>query len=276
MSSLRPTGSSNDPCNQMKRAFDVGVSMVGLIVASPVLLPAIIMVWWSDKAPPFYIAERIGKGGEPFRMVKLRTMTVGADRSGVDSTGSSDPRITRLGHFLRRFKIDELPQLWNVLRGDMSVVGPRPNVRRETELYTREELQLLMVKPGMTGLASIVFADEGEILNDEADPDLAYGQLIRPRKSALGLFYISRRSLLVDIALCWWTGVGILSRPAALKGLQGLLRRLGASEEIAGMAARKEPLAPIPPPGATRVVASRRRGLGHGPNRPIGWKGPRK
>src|SRR5688500_14593792 len=107
----------------MKRAFDVVAAACGLVLASPVLLPAMFLVWWQDKHSPFYIAERVGRDGRPFPMAKLRSMIINADRSGVDSTGANDRRITRVGHFVRRFKLDELTQLWNVLRGDMSLVG---------------------------------------------------------------------------------------------------------------------------------------------------------
>ena len=123
----------------MKRALDVVGGLVGLIATSPLILPCMLLVWWGDRHSPLYIAERVGKGERSFRMVKLRSMVVGADRSGVDSTSASDARITPVGHFIRRYKLDELAQLVNVVRGEMSLVGPRPNVRRETDLYTDEE-----------------------------------------------------------------------------------------------------------------------------------------
>ena len=172
----------------MKRIFDILVASIGLCVASPVLLPVMFLVWLQDKHSPFYVADRIGKDGKAFRMVKLRSMVIGADKNEVDSTSACDERITPIGRAIRRFKLDELTQLWNVLLGSMSMVGPRPNVKRETDLYTPLEAQLLTVKPGITDFASIVFSDEAEILKDASDPDLAYNQLIRPGKSLLGLF----------------------------------------------------------------------------------------
>jgi lipopolysaccharide/colanic/teichoic acid biosynthesis glycosyltransferase len=184
-------------------------------------------------------------------------MGVNADKTGVDSTGANDRRITRVGYFIRRYKLDELTQLWNVLRGDMSLVGPRPNVQRETDLYTPVERRLLTVKPGITDFSSIVFSDEGDILKDEPDPDIAYNQLIRPGKSMLGLFYIESRTLLLDIQLCWLTVVAILSRQTALSGIQVLLQRLGADPSLLELAARQMPLTPRPPPGGTKVVTSR-------------------
>jgi lipopolysaccharide/colanic/teichoic acid biosynthesis glycosyltransferase len=241
----------------MKRIFDIVASGLGLLAASPILLPVMLLVWWQDRHSPFYVANRVGRGGCEFRMFKLRSMVVNADRSGVDSTSANDKRITPVGHFIRRYKLDELTQLWNVLRGEMSMVGPRPNVKRETDLYTSVERRLLEVQPGVTDFASIVFSDEGDILAGQADPDIAYNQLIRPGKSALGLFYISRKSVLVDIRLCLLTAVAIFSRRAALSGVNSLLRNLGAEESLLRVAGRREPLVPSPPPGGDRIVTSR-------------------
>jgi lipopolysaccharide/colanic/teichoic acid biosynthesis glycosyltransferase len=241
----------------VKRLFDILASALGLIAVSPVLLPVMFLVWWQDRHSPFYVATRMGKDEVPFRMVKLRSMVVSADKTGVDSTSADDQRITPVGHFIRRYKLDELTQLWNVLRGDMSLVGPRPNVKRETDLYTPAERQLLSVKPGVTDFASIVFSDEGDVLKDQADPDIAYNQLIRPGKSLLGIFYVDHRSLWVDIRLCGLTAITIVSRPRALDGVQRVLRRLGATPEILEIASRKSPLVPMPPPGSDSLVSSR-------------------
>ncbi len=241
----------------VKRIFDIVASATGLLLAFPVFLPVVFLVWKQDRHSPFYVAPRVGKGERPFQMVKLRSMIINADKSGVDSTGSNDRRITPVGHFIRRYKLDELTQLWNVLKGDMSLVGPRPNVKRETDLYTPEEKKLLSVKPGITDFASIVFSDEGDILADQADPDIAYNQLIRPGKGRLGLFYISHRSLWLDIRLCWLTAIAIFSRPRALAGVHSILRSLGATADLLDVAAREKPLMPAPPPGCDRIVRSR-------------------
>ncbi|MEO8577078.1 MAG: sugar transferase, partial [Gemmatimonadales bacterium] len=174
----------------MKRLLDIMAATLGLVLLSPLLILLGVAIWLQDYHSPFYIANRVGRGERSFRMVKFRSMVVKADKSGVDSTAGDDPRITSLGRFIRRFKLDEIPQLWNVLRGSMSLVGPRPNVERETVLYTPDEKRLLSVRPGITDLASIVFADEGEILQGSDDPDLKYNQVIRPWKSRLGLLYI--------------------------------------------------------------------------------------
>jgi len=162
-----------------------------------------------------------------------------------------------VGQFIRRYKLDELTQLWNVLKGDMSLVGPRPNVKRETDLYTPVERRLLEVRPGITDFSSIVFSDEGDILKDQADPDIAYNQLIRPGKSLLGIFYIDHRGLFIDLKLIALTAVAIGSRRRALAGIQSMMRGLGASPELLEIAAREKPLTPMPPPGATKVVTSR-------------------
>jgi lipopolysaccharide/colanic/teichoic acid biosynthesis glycosyltransferase len=241
----------------MKRLVDVFLSGIGLIATSPLLAPVIFLVWWQDKHSPFYVAPRVGQGGTIFSMVKLRSMVINADRSGVDSTSANDRRITRVGHFIRRFKLDELTQLWNVLKGDMSLVGPRPNVKRETDLYTSLERELLSVQPGITDFASIVFSDEGNILKSQIDPDIAYNQLIRPRKSLLGLFYIHHRSIRVDLTLVWLTAIAIFSRRHALGGLQNVLRKLGADNNLLLLASREIPLVPMPPPGGAKIVTSR-------------------
>ncbi|MDG2240257.1 MAG: sugar transferase [Longimicrobiales bacterium] len=241
----------------IKRLFDILASATGLLLASPVLLPVMFLVWWQDKHSPFYVADRVGRDDMTFRMVKLRSMVINADKSGVDSTSASDRRVTPVGHFIRRSKLDELTQLWNVLIGDMSLVGPRPNVKRETDLYTSVERHLLDVKPGITDFASIVFSDEGAILKDQDDPDIVYNQLIRPGKSRLGLFYIEHRSLGIDIQACLLTAVAIVSRERALKGLQSVLKRLGAPSDLLQLASRVDPLVPQVPPGADTVVTTR-------------------
>jgi len=241
----------------LKRLFDVTASGAGLLLASPVLLPVMFLVWWQDRHSPFYIAPRVGKNDRPFKMIKLRSMVINADKSGVDSTSANDNRITAVGQFIRRYKLDELTQLWNVFKGDMSLVGPRPNVKRETDLYTPVERKLLEVKPGITDISSIVFSDEGDILKDQADPDIAYNQLIRPGKSMLGLIYIENLSVWLDIKLCFLTVMAILSREKALAGVQKILQDIKAPDDVLRLAQRKQALVPRPPPGGDRIVTSR-------------------
>lgn len=224
---------------------------------SPVLWVFMGLIWLQDRSFPFYISERVGQKGRPFRMVKLRSMIVGADRTGVDSTASEDNRITWVGRLIRKYKLDELSQLWNVLRGDMSLVGPRPNVAREVALYTEAERRLLDVKPGITDFSSIVFSDEGEVLAGSDDPDLRYHQIIRPWKSWLGLFYLKKRTFFVDLNIIWLTAIAIVSRPRALKGLQPVLNLLGADPQLLRVAMRQDPLLPYPPPGSDQIVTTR-------------------
>ena len=241
----------------LKRLTDIVFSLLGLIVTSPILLPVMFLVWKQDKHSPFYVAERLGKDFKPFRMVKLRSMIKNADISGVDSTSVNDMRITPVGQLIRKYKLDELTQLWNVLIGDMSLVGPRPNVKREIDLYTIEEQRLLSIKPGITDFASIVFSDEGEILSEKKDPDVAYNQLIRPGKSRLGLEYVSKRGILLDIRLLFLTLYSLHSRSKALKKNSDLLARVGASNALVLLALRDAPLRPDVPPGSTEIVRSR-------------------
>lgn len=240
-----------------KRLFDLALSFALLAVISPVLLLSLLAVYLQDFSWPLYSPPRIGKNGAVFKMHKLRTMIVGADRNRVDTTALGDARITALGHFLRRYKLDELPQLWNILCGEMSLVGPRPQIEREVRLYTEAEKRLLSARPGITDFASIVFSDLGEIMAAHPDPNIAYNQLVRPWKSRLGLFYIDHVSVTLDLALIGLTAVAIVSRPCALSGVVWLLRRYHAPEELIAVCRREQPLVPTPPPGSDRIVTSR-------------------
>jgi len=190
-------------------------------------------------------------------MVKLRSMVVDADKTGVDSTSANDARITPVGKLIRRFKLDELMQLWNVLKGDMSLVGPRPNVESDVKLYTDIEKELLSVRPGITDISSIVFSDEGEILRGSDNPDLKYNQVIRPWKSRLGLLYIEKQSFFLDIQLLSLTAMAIMSKGRALQGIQKLLGRLEADDQLKVIALRGDELKPFPPPGADRIAMLR-------------------
>ena len=241
----------------MKRLFDFLFSLVGLLFIAPLLLPVIVLIWLQDFHTPFYIAPRVGRNGRQFNMVKLRSMVINADKTGVDSTSASDSRITTVGRFVRRFKLDELMQLWNVILGDMSLVGPRPNVKSETDLYTLHEKKLLTVRPGITDFSSIVFSDEGDILENMEDPDIAYNQLIRPWKSRLGLFYIENQSIILDFKLILITIIAIVSRKRALQLIVSELTKKEASDEIIAVSMRNSELIAYPPPGADTIVTSR-------------------
>jgi len=241
-----------------KRIMDIAFSILGLLVFSLPLIITIFLIWRHDFKSPFYVSIRVGKDEKPFKIIKLRTMIVNADKKGVDSTATTDSRITPIGHFVRRYKLDEITQLWNVLKGDMSLVGPRPNVKSETDIYTSTEKKLLSVKPGITDFASIVFSDEGEILAGKANPDIAYNQLIRPGKSSLGLFYIKKRSLYIDVAILVVTILSIFSRSTSLRINAFVLKKLKAPAELITTAKRKKELFPKPPPGSNKIVRTRK------------------
>lgn len=232
----------------MKRLFDIVASAAGLLVLSPVLAVVLFLVWRQDRHSPLYLGQRAARGGGSFRMIKIRSMTVDADKTGVESTGAADNRITPLGHFIRRWKLDETTQLWNVLVGEMSLVGPRPNTLREVEKYTAAERRLLSVRPGITDIASIVFSDEGDIIKDAADPDDAYDKLIRPWKSRLGIIYAENSNVLLDIRLIWLTILAILDKPRALAGVQAILRKLDADPAVIAVSRREKPLEPSSAP----------------------------
>ena len=240
-----------------KRIFDIFVSFIGLIVLSPILIFALFLVWLQDRKNPLYFGERVGKRQKIFRMIKIRSMIINAESSGVDSTSNDDRRITKVGRFIRSFKLDEITQLWNVLISDMSIVGPRPNVKRETDLYSDIELKLLNIKPGITDFASIVFSDEGDILEDYDDKDIAYNQLIRPRKSLLGLFYLKKKNFVMDIFIILITAICIISRKLGLKTLVILFKLIKAPKEIIDIARRNKTLTPQAPPGLKNIIISR-------------------
>lgn len=240
-----------------KRLLDVAVASVVLIVSAPLIAVGALLVWSHDRQHPIYRQVRIGRGGAPFQLFKLRSMSAAEPGSTSDTTGRNDPRITPVGGFLRRTKLDELPQLWNVLRGDMSLVGPRPQVPREVALYTEVEQGLLSARPGVTDYASIVYSDLGDIVAGAVDPDIAYSQLVRPGKSRLGLFYVSHPSLLADLAILALTGIALFHAPWARQGVAAVLRRQGADAALVDMAARRHPLTPAPPPGAEAIVTRR-------------------
>ncbi len=241
----------------IKRTFDILFSLFGIIFLSPLFIPCLFLVWVQDFHSPFYIAPRVGKNGKVFKMVKIRSMIINADKTGVDSTSSDDMRITSVGKVIRKLKLDELSQLWNVLIGDMSLVGPRPNVKSETDLYTKIEENLLKVKPGITDFSSIVFSDEGDILSGSDDPDLLYNQLIRPWKSRLSLFYIEKSGLLIDIKLILLTALSIFNREKALHVLSKILKSSGADDKLIKISKRKDKLLPYPPPGSDSIVYDR-------------------
>jgi len=187
--------------NAGKRLFDFFLAFLASVVLAPVLLGVALAIVVDDRGPIFYRGSRVGQWGRPFHMWKFRTMLVNADKIGGSSTPEDDPRITRVGRVLRKYKLDELPQLFNVLEGSMSFVGPRPQVKWAVDLYSEEERQVLTLKPGISDLASLRFPNEGEILAGSDDPDRDYMELIHPEKMRLSLEYLRRRSFLFDLRI---------------------------------------------------------------------------
>jgi lipopolysaccharide/colanic/teichoic acid biosynthesis glycosyltransferase len=205
LSSSVPTGGQIT----LKRAFDIVGATVGLLLFSPLFLSMALLIT-RDGGPLFYRGARVGLQGKRFAIYKFRTMVVNAEQLGASSTSDDDPRITRLGSWLRRYKLDEFPQLINVLSGEMSLVGPRPQVQWAVDLYTPEERVLLNVFPGITDYASLVFRNEGELLRGSKDPDKDYLQKIAPAKTRLGLSYIQTRSFWIDMKIVMATMLAAL------------------------------------------------------------------
>lgn len=179
----------------MIRFFDIVFSFLGLVVLSPFLLIIYVAVCIESKGGGFYRQCRVGKDGNDFYLLKFRSMRTGSDKKGLLTVGGRDPRVTRVGYFIRKYKLDELPQLYNVLKGDMSLVGPRPEVRKYVEYYTPEQRKVLSVRPGITDYASVEYMDENEILSKADDPDKVYVEKIMPDKIRYNMKYIENRSL---------------------------------------------------------------------------------
>ncbi|MGH9517895.1 MAG: sugar transferase [Terriglobales bacterium] len=198
-----------------KRALDAAVSAMMLIVISPLLLIVCGVVKLTSNGPVFYRQERVGEAGRPFKIVKFRSMVVDADRRGPGLTSAGDPRVTRCGAILRRLKIDELPQLWNVLIGDMSLVGPRPELPVYVADYDSRQRAVLVVRPGITDTASIAFRWEEELLAQRSNPEQFYREYILPRKVALNLEYVANISLEYDFLLILRTVRCLFSFPSA-------------------------------------------------------------
>ena len=200
----------------VKRIFDLSVATLGLIALSPILIGIIIWIKIDSKGDVFYRGMRIGRNGKSFRIFKFRTMVMNAESIGPSSTSGDDPRITKIGSFMRKYKIDELPQLINVVKGEMSLVGPRPEVNRFVDMYNEEEKAILTTRPGITDWASLKFPNEDEILKAHADeyPDAddAYAVYIRPEKLRLQLAYVKNHNLLTDLRILYKTFAVIINK----------------------------------------------------------------
>ncbi|HHJ18901.1 MAG TPA: sugar transferase [Gammaproteobacteria bacterium] len=194
-----------------KRLFDIALAVPGLLFLSPLLLLIILCIRLDSQGPIFFCQERVGLNGHVFRIFKFRTMVVDAENHGPQLTIGLDSRVTRCGRILRKYKLDELPQLFNVLKGDMSLVGPRPEVPRYIAFYPEEALQVVLsVPPGITDPASIRFIDENTLLADVSDPETYYIEKLLPEKISAYIEYVSNRSMMGDIQVLWQTLVRIL------------------------------------------------------------------
>ena len=179
----------------MTRIFDIFFAARGLVILSPLLIFVYVAIVLESRGGGFYRQERTGRYGKPFRLIKFRSMYVNADKHGLITVGGHDNRITRVGYYIRKYKIDELPQLINVVKGDMSIVGPRPEVKKYTDLYTEEQRKILDIRPGITDYASIKYVDENEILGTSDNPERIYIEHIMPDKIKLNMIYISQNGI---------------------------------------------------------------------------------
>lgn len=194
----------------IKRLFDLVIALPLLILVSPVLLVIGILIKLNSKGPIFFLQQRVGLNGSDFLIYKFRTMRIGADKLGLLTVGGRDPRVTSVGYFLRKYKLDELPQLINVVNGTMSLVGPRPEVRKYVDLYNADQKKVLNAKPGITDYASIEYADENNLLAASADPERTYIDEIMPAKLKLNMKYISEQGVVTDIKIIFSTVMRVI------------------------------------------------------------------
>lgn len=195
----------------LKRVFDILLVIPGLILLTPLFIVIAIMLKLDSKGPVFFLQTRVGQNGKDFKLFKFRTMKPGSDQKGLLTVGGRDPRITRMGYHLRRFKLDELPQLINVLNGSMSLVGPRPEVRKYVDLYSEEQKKVLFVKPGITDYASLEYFNENELLANSENPEKSYTDIVMPAKLKLNLKYIAEAGLATDMKIIVRTILKIVS-----------------------------------------------------------------
>lgn len=189
----------------VKRGFDILMALIGLILLSPFFLLIALSIAVDSRGGVFYKQERIGKNRKPFKLLKFRSMGVGADKKGLLTVGFNDNRVTRVGRFIRRYKLDELPQLLNILCGNMSFVGPRPEVRKYVDQYSEEQLKVLQVRPGLTDYASLEYFNENELLSKSPNPEETYVKEVMPAKLNLNFKYIENQGFFTDLNLIFRT-----------------------------------------------------------------------
>ncbi len=195
----------------LKRLFDLMITLPMLLLVSPFFLIIALLIKIGSKGPVFYMQTRVGINSRDFKIFKFRTMHINADKAGLLTVGGRDPRVTPIGFFLRKYKLDELPQLLNVLFGSMSLVGPRPEVRKYVDLYNAEQQKVLSVKPGITDYASIEYSEENDLLAKSNDPEKTYIEEIMPAKLLLNQKYIAEKSIITDLKIIWMTAAKIIS-----------------------------------------------------------------
>ena len=195
----------------MKRLFDITASGLGLLVLSPLFLILAVWIKLDSPGPVFYRQVRVGRDNKDFRLFKFRSMRVGSDKKGLITVGGHDPRVTRSGYYIRKYKLDELPQLINVFIGDMSLVGPRPEVRKYVDLYTPEQLHVLDVRPGITDMASIRYRNENELLEQAAEPEQYYRDVVMQDKLRINLEYVADHSFIKDLKIIFMTFKAIVT-----------------------------------------------------------------
>jgi len=234
------------------RLLDILCGVVGLTISLPFIAIAAALIWLEDQHNPLYIAERIGAGGKPFKFIKLRSISRLAGVRPDEIITSRDNRVSALGHFIRASKLDELPQFWHVLRGDMSLVGPRASVSAIVDAFTEEEMRVLSIKPGITDLASIMFLNLGKVLEHSSDPKGDYDRLVRPWKSRLALLYVDNQSLSLALRTVWLTALAFIRHDRALQGVARIAEQHRAHPKLASIVRRELDLAPFPPPGAEK------------------------
>tara|TARA_Y100001968_G_scaffold296137_1_gene304127 strand:+ start:166 stop:897 length:732 start_codon:yes stop_codon:yes gene_type:complete len=237
-----------------KRIFDIILGISIFIFILPFILIFSIVIYLTDKGNPIYVSERVGLKGKKFKIYKIRTMVINADKIGGTSTSESDKRILPIGKLIRRLKLDEFTQVINVINGTMSFVGPRPNTILDVSYYSNEEKSLLDIKPGITDYSSIIFADEGDILKDYEDPDLAYNQLIRPWKSRLGIFYKDNNDLISDLIIMLLTISNSFVRKNTLVFVSRMLFSKRADRDLIMVSKRISQLVPKAPPGFEDII----------------------
>lgn len=240
----------------LKSLFDILLSILLITILLPVFLILSLLIFLDDFRSPFYVAKRVGLNGIEFNMYKFRSMRPIEHLNHVVSTSDNDPRITKIGKFIRKYKFDELSQVFNVIIGNMSIVGPRPNVKVEVDLYSKVELNILTLKPGITDLSSIVFFDLNHILKNSRDPNTDYNQLVRPWKSQLALFYVKNHSIRLDLEIIFLTFVSLFSRKVALKGVRNILTKFSANSSLIEVCTINKKLKPQAPPGLNEVVTA--------------------